>query len=96
LDAEETAGYVQHRLHTAGGNGAAIFTPEALSGVYRYTQGVPRLINGLCDGALLSGYVHEAKVIGSDIIEEVAGELPSLVETPSVTATAHAARGAGS
>ena len=82
LDAVETAGYITHRLHVAGANGAAIFEPKALAKVFTYTQGTPRLINGLCDRALLTGYVNETKTIGPRVIEEVAGELPALIAEP--------------
>lgn len=78
LDEGETAGYVQHRMHTAGANSKPIFTNGAQARIYQYTHGVPRLINGLCDRALLTGYVNETKTISAAIIDEVAGELPSL------------------
>ena len=83
LDGNETAGYVSHRLHAAGANGAPIFSPEALTRIFERTRGVPRLINGVCDRALLTGYVQESKLIGPQIVEEVAGELPALTESPA-------------
>jgi hypothetical protein len=49
---------------------------------------VPRLINSLCDRALLTGYVSETRLITPDIVEEVAGELPALVSAPLSAATA--------
>ena len=82
LDAVETASYVTHRLHVAGANGTPIFPSSALAKIYEYTQGVPRLINGLCDRALLTGYVNEATSITRDIIDEVSRELPSLIQEP--------------
>jgi general secretion pathway protein A len=82
LDAAETAGYVTHRLQVAGANGTAIFQPAALAQVYRHTKGVPRLINGLCDRALLTGYVNETRTIGADIVNEVVRELPALTQDP--------------
>jgi len=82
LDEAETAGYVEHRVHAAGANGTPIFAPESLRRVYRHTRGVPRLINALCDLALLTGYVSETSVIGPEIIDEVATELPALNEQP--------------
>ena len=83
LDARDTGGYVAHRVHVAGANGAAIFQPTALAKVFHYTRGVPRLINGVCDRALLTGYVQETKAIGAEIIDEVARELPALVQRPA-------------
>ena len=85
LNAVETVAYVDHRLHIAGANGTPIFQPAALSAVFRHTQGVPRLINGLCDRALLTGYINETRTISTDIITEVAGELPSLAEESAGT-----------
>jgi general secretion pathway protein A len=83
LDEKETAAYVSHRLHVAGANGTPIFLPEALRAVYEQTRGVPRLVNGLCDRALLTGYVQESKTIGSGVITEVAKELPARSDRPS-------------
>ncbi|MBI3009542.1 MAG: AAA family ATPase [Candidatus Omnitrophica bacterium] len=83
LDSEETMKYVTHRLHVAGANGSAIFSSSALPKVYEHSQGVPRLINGLCDRALLTGYVNESKIIGPEIIDEVACELPALMQAPN-------------
>lgn len=85
LDSGEAAAYVAHRMHVAGANGAPVFEPSALASIFRHTQGVPRLINGLCDRALLTGYITDQKAIGTDIIDEVAGELPALTEEPVTT-----------
>ena len=82
LNEFETVAYISHRLHVAGANGAPIFGSDALPKIFHHTQGVPRLINGLCDRALLTGYVTEAKLIGADVIDEVSRELPALVEEP--------------
>ena len=82
LDEAEAAAYINHRLHIAGANGSAIFQSNALPKIFEHTQGVPRLINGLCDRALLTGYVNETKLIGPDIIDEVAEELPAITEEP--------------
>lgn len=83
LDSPETAAYVAHRLHVAGANGAPIFESGVLPRIFEETQGLPRLINALCDRALLTGYVNETKVIGPSIVEEAARELPSLIEEPA-------------
>src|SRR3989338_485455 len=82
LDEFETVAYISHRLHVAGANSTPIFASDALPKIYQHTQGVPRLINGLCDRALLTGYVNETATIGPDIIDEVAGELPALIDEP--------------
>ena len=83
LDARETAAYITHRLHVAGANGGnPIFESTALPKVFEHTHGTPRLINGLCDRALLTGYVNETKTISPAIINEVAAELPALIDEP--------------
>ena len=82
LDEKDTEAYVLHRMHVAGANGTPIFLPEALAEVYERTHGVPRLVNGLCDRALLTGYVQESKTISTAIINEVAAELPALSDRP--------------
>ena len=79
LDEYETVAYVSHRLHAAGANGSPIFSSSAFPKIFKYTQGVPRLINGLCDRALLTGYISESKTINPEVIDEVAQELPALV-----------------
>jgi general secretion pathway protein A len=64
LSREETAAYVQHRLSVAGGGAAVRFMPRALAQVHRYSAGIPRLINLLCDRALLSAYsAHSARIV---------------------------------
>ncbi len=63
LSHEETSAYVQHRLSIAGGAAAVTFTPKSLGRVHRYTAGIPRLINLICDRALLSAYsAHTARI----------------------------------
>src|SRR5215212_5389091 len=54
----EIAQYIQHRLHVSGGKGPPYFSTPALWRIHRYTQGIPRLINALCDKCLLAGFVH--------------------------------------
>jgi general secretion pathway protein A len=82
LDAAETAAYINHRLHIAGANGTPIFNPSALAKVYEYTRGTPRLVNSLCDRALLTGYATDAKLITKEIIQDVVQELPALIQEP--------------
>ena len=56
LDGEAVAAYVAHRLTIAGGNASVMFTPKALRQVHRWSGGIPRLINLICDRALLAGF----------------------------------------
>jgi general secretion pathway protein A len=57
LSREEMARYIQHRLQVVGANGRPSFNRWALGSIYRYSGGVPRLVNAVCDKALLCGYV---------------------------------------
>ncbi len=75
LDKEETRGYIRHRLALASNNSDdSTFTDDALDAIYKYSGGVPRVVNLLCDSALLSGFVYEAKSIDAKIIEEVVSD----------------------
>lgn len=57
LQEKEVGAYVAHRLNRAGGGERIVFDPKAIHRVYRYSRGTPRLINAVCDNALLAGYV---------------------------------------
>jgi general secretion pathway protein A len=76
LSAEDTPAYIAHRLKVASdGQCLAQFTPEATADVHAATDGVPRLINILCDNALLVGYAKGAQVIDRPIIAEVVRDM---------------------
>ena len=63
LSVAETAEYVRHRLTVAGGESSVTFTPKSLQRVHRATGGNPRLINLVCDRALLAAFsVHETRI----------------------------------
>jgi general secretion pathway protein A len=74
LSRVETAAYVNHRLKVAGTNGE-IFTGTALREVHRVSGGVPRIINVICDRALLGAFTQEQHHIGAGMIREAAGEV---------------------
>jgi general secretion pathway protein A len=74
LTPDEVAKYIAHRLAVAGAT-REIFTLEALQSVYRFTKGFPRLINIVCDHALMSGYGRGLDRVGADIIRECGEEL---------------------
>ncbi len=57
LAEDELPAYVAHRLRMAGSDGRIVFEPKALRLAFAHSQGIPRLINALCDNALLAGYV---------------------------------------
>ncbi len=72
LDKAEVADYVRHRLRVAGAQEQAIFSDDALRAVYKHSMGIPRLINILCDTALVYGYADEQNVIDREMVENVA------------------------
>jgi type II secretory pathway predicted ATPase ExeA len=70
LSAEESHHYVEERLRVAGWDGRPIFTPEALDIIHRYAHGIPRVINLLCEHALISGFAdHKAPIDPTTIVE---------------------------
>ena len=75
LNRFETAQYIKHRLELAGANGAPQFTTAALWRIFRYSHGVPRLVNALCDKALLAGFVAQSKRINFSMVGRAIREL---------------------
>jgi len=75
LDLTETDEYIMHRLVKAGAQDTDIFTPDAISEIYKYSKGVPRLINIVCHNALISGLVYETRKITREIAMEAIGDL---------------------
>ena len=78
LDYEDTKKYVRHRLRVASASNREFFTGKALDVVYEFSSGVPRLINQICDSALLSGYIYGTDVIDEKIMREVIAESPMM------------------
>jgi general secretion pathway protein A len=75
LTREETAAYIAHRLTIAGGGAAVSFAPKAIDVVHKYTNGIPRLINLVCDRALLGGYSARANRITPELVKAAAAGL---------------------
>jgi general secretion pathway protein A len=72
LTLEETRAYVQQRLRIAGSNGQQIFDPEALASIHRYANGIPRVINLLCEHCLVSAFVDQQKLVSTAVVDAVA------------------------
>jgi hypothetical protein len=72
LTLEETKAYVQQRLRIAGSNGHEIFETESLVAIHRFANGIPRVINLLCEHCLVSAFVDQHKVIAPGVVEGVA------------------------
>ncbi len=71
MSPKETAAYIRHRLTVAGGD-KAIFDARALATVYQLTRGVPRLVNSLCDDALLLAYTRDNKNVDRQMVLDAA------------------------
>jgi type II secretory pathway predicted ATPase ExeA len=70
LSLEETCGYIQHRLVTAGSQ-KDVFTPAACERIYNYSGGTPRLINLLCETVLVYGFADQREMIDVDLVDEM-------------------------
>jgi type II secretory pathway predicted ATPase ExeA len=87
LACDGVAGYIAHRLQTAGGSPDRVkFSPEASDVVYRVSGGVPRLINRLCDRALQQGYLRRAGTIDTAMVEAAMADGVMPPAAPSVVA----------
>lgn len=75
LEKNDIKGYLQRRLKVAGADGSIRFTKEAVDELHNYSKGVPRLINIVCDRAMLLGYVKEIKTFHRDIITKAIAEI---------------------
>ncbi len=86
LRADEVSAYIRARLKTAGATRQDLFTPEAVALIYRASEGIPRLINNICDNALLTGFAMSAQQITPEIVTEVVESLdllkPMIEEDP--------------
>jgi general secretion pathway protein A len=76
LSLDETRDYMRRRLEISGApTPGEIFSDAAVEAVFSHSRGVPRLINTICENALLSGYAKQAATIGNEIIDSVARDL---------------------
>ncbi len=94
LSQHETAEYIGWRLRVAGARDENMFDPASLRMIHQFSGGIPRIINNICDNALLTGFSEQSRRITRSIIEDVIGVLdltPLEVSSP-VTAASAAAR----
>jgi type II secretory pathway predicted ATPase ExeA len=75
LDKQETRSYINHRLHVAGAASEGLIAADTLDVIYLYSGGVPRLINTLCDTALLCAFADSKPAVGVDDIMSAINEL---------------------
>jgi general secretion pathway protein A len=83
---EETEGYIQRRLRVAGhASPNSVFPFETVLEIHRHSRGIPRLINTLCENALVQGYAKQASTITPEMIEDIALDFRlNIVRTPLV------------
>ena len=74
LSSEESVGYVKHRMRVAGATAEA-FTPASLREVHRLSGGVPRIINVICDRALLGAFTHEDHRVSGKLVRDAAAQV---------------------
>ena len=93
LDLQETKEYIQWRLHVAGANSSAdtMFPEPTIAAVYEYSLGIPRVINTICENALVTAYAAQAHIVSASMVAEVAqsfrfdiGDFPDLEQEPMV------------
>ena len=84
LDVDDTCGYVYRRLQIAGStNPSAIFPMETIVELHRHSRGYPRLINTICENALIQAYARQSASISPRVVEEIAAEFRLNVLNPS-------------
>jgi general secretion pathway protein A len=86
LKDEEVGPYIDFRLRAAGYEGKGLFHREAVKQVALYSKGIPRLMNIICDNALVTAYAESKKIVSADMIKDVARDL-RIVSEPRVTTT---------
>ncbi len=75
LNSTEVEEYILHRLEVAGNRQAVTFSPDSIEIIYRYSRGIPRLINIICDFLMLSAFAEETTKIDEEMVRDVIGDL---------------------
>jgi general secretion pathway protein A len=75
LSAPETSSYIDHRLEVAGSQGRRIFTEDTYSVIFKYTGGVPRLVNTLCDTGMLAAFGRDSEIVAMEDLQSALREL---------------------
>ena len=85
LTEDETSQYLRRRLEVAGVANQSLFSPSAIDEVFKWSQGIPRLINNICHNALLTGFSENLTTISEETIRQVARELNLIEPTASIS-----------
>lgn len=79
LSRELSDGYIRHRLAVAGlPQGEDVFEPEAYEAIYRHSEGIPRLLNQICDNSMLAAYTENARLVTAKMVREVVEQMMAL------------------
>ncbi len=79
LNEQDTARYIAHRLAVAGGGADVGFDAGAVRLVYKHSGGIPRLMNAVCDNAMLAGYVAQKRTVGASEVKKAIAHLESAI-----------------
>src|ERR1700740_1346631 len=74
LSMHELSGYIAERLRIGGANGTPIFSPEAIESIYKYSRGIPRVANLLCEHSLIGAFVDQVRPVQARLVEDAARE----------------------
>lgn len=85
LKDEEVGPYIDFRLRAAGYEGKGLFHRDAVQQIARFSKGIPRLMNIICDNALVTAYAESKKIVSADMIKDVARDLRIVPEPPIAT-----------
>lgn len=75
LSRVEIQQYIARRLEVAGNSSAVYFSPESLDAIFRYSRGIPRLINIICDFLMLSAFAEDTTAVSIEMVQDVIGDL---------------------
>jgi len=93
LDLEETEGYIRRRMQVAGHAAPdTLFPFETVLEIHRHSRGIPRLINTLCENALICGYARQARELTPQMIEEIAVDFRLNIVRPAPAKRADSAK----
>ena len=81
LSSEETKAYIQQRLRIAGSNGQQIFDHDALDAIHRHANGIPRVVNLICEHCLVSAFVDQQRLVTVDVVHAVARDFDLIDNT---------------
>lgn len=93
---EEVRRFISERLSIAGCSDTNVFRPDAVDFIFQCSEGIPRLINNLCDNAMIAAFAADRRFIDRDMVEEVADNLDLLPDREALLASDKAAEVVGS